>query len=133
MIDGERQEHYFPVTPDDKESKRRLKLPLMTRALAEARQKALESISADDRYLLLQRHGEFVELDPQAPFGPNSSCLDELLTAVDVEGGAGDGGVRHEMDGEGGDVGRGDDAAYRQVGPELHESRLESVSENRLR
>ena len=72
----------------------------------------IESISADDRYLLLQRHGEFVELDPQAPFGPDSSCLDELLTAVDVEGGAGDGGVRHEMDGEGGDVGRGDDAAH---------------------
>ncbi len=105
----------------------------MTRALAEARQKALESISADDRYLLLQRHGEFVGLDPQAPFGPDSSCLDELLTAVDVEGGAGDGGVRHEMDGEGGDVGRGDDAAYRQVGPELHASRLESISEDHLR
>ena len=72
MIDGERQEHYFPVTPADKESKRRLKLPLMTRALAEARQKVLESISADDPYLLLQRHGEFVEVDPQAPLVPTA-------------------------------------------------------------
>ena len=66
-------------------------------------------------------------------FRPDGSCLDELLTAVDVEGGAGDGGVRHEMDGERGDVGRGDDAAYRQVRPELHASRFEPIAEDHLR
>jgi len=42
-----------------------------------------------------------------------------LLAAVDVEGRAGDRGVRHEVDGQCGDVGRADDAADRQRGPEL--------------
>jgi hypothetical protein len=40
----------------------------------------------------------------------------ELLTAIDVEGRAGDRGVCHEVDGQGGDVGRADDAADRQGG-----------------
>ena len=35
------------------------------------------------------------------------SALDELLAAVDVECRSGDGGVRHEVEGEGGDVLRG--------------------------
>jgi hypothetical protein len=42
-----------------------------------------------------------------------------LLAAVDVEGGAGDRGVRHEVDGQCGDVGGADDAADRQRGTEL--------------
>ena len=46
------------------------------------------------------------------------SSFDELLAAVDVEGRAGDRGVRHEVDGQCGDVGRADDAADRR-GPEL--------------
>src|SRR5271165_7631314 len=45
--------------------------------------------------------------------------FDELLAAVDVEGRAGDRAVRHEVHGQGGDVGRADDAADRQRGPEL--------------
>ena len=40
-----------------------------------------------------------------------SSRVDELLAAVDIVGCSGDGCVRHEMDGEGGDVGRADHAA----------------------
>jgi hypothetical protein len=37
----------------------------------------------------------------------------ELLAAVDVVGRAGDGGVGHDVDGQGGDVGWADDAVTR--------------------
>jgi hypothetical protein len=43
----------------------------------------------------------------------DGSPLDELLAAVDVEGRAGDRRVRHEVDGQCGDVGRADDASDR--------------------
>ncbi len=43
-----------------------------------------------------------------------SGAVEQLLAAVDVEGGAGEGRVRHEVDGERGDVRGPDDAADRQ-------------------
>src|SRR5215468_8431971 len=49
---------------------------------------------------------------------PRSSA-GELLAAVDVEGRASHCGVRHEVDGQCGDVGRADDVADRQRGTEL--------------
>jgi len=45
--------------------------------------------------------------------------FDELLAAVDVDGRAGDRGVRHEVDAQCGDVGRAVAAADRQRGTEL--------------
>src|SRR4051812_6735825 len=45
---------------------------------------------------------------------PPPSWRDQLLTAVDVEGRAGDRRVRHEMNRERGDVGRADDSPDRQ-------------------
>ena len=50
---------------------------------------------------------------------PVASVRDELLAAVDVVGRAGERGVRHEVDGERGDVGRSDDASDRQRRAEL--------------
>ena len=57
------------------------------------------------------------------------SSFDELLAAVDVEGRAGDRGVRHEVDGQRGDVGRADDAADRQRGTELLAALVDPVAE----
>jgi hypothetical protein len=54
---------------------------------------------------------------------------DELLAAVDVEGGAGDGRVGHEVDREGGHVGRPDHAADRERGAELGPACFEVVAE----
>lgn len=59
--------------------------------------------------------------------GSRGSSLDELLAAVDVEGRAGDRGVRHEVDRKGGDVGRADDTPDRQGRPELVASRVEMI------
>jgi hypothetical protein len=42
-------------------------------------------------------------------------AVEELLSAVDVERRAGDGGVRHQVDGEGCDVLRADDTPYGQA------------------
>jgi hypothetical protein len=52
-----------------------------------------------------------------------ASALDELLPAVDVEGRTGHRGVRHEVDGERGDVLRPDDAPDRQGRSKLLETR----------
>ena len=60
---------------------------------------------------------------------PSRSSFDELLAAVDVEGRAGDRGVRHEVDGQCGDVGRADDAADRQRGTELLAALVDLVAE----
>jgi hypothetical protein len=57
------------------------------------------------------------------------SSFDELLAAVDVEGRAGDRGVRHKVDGQCGDVGRADDAADRQRGTELRSALVDLVAE----
>ncbi len=61
------------------------------------------------------------------------SPLDELLAAVDVEGRAGDRRVRHEVDGQCGDVGRADDASDRQRRAELFAARVQPVAEDRRR
>jgi hypothetical protein len=57
------------------------------------------------------------------------SSFEELLAAVDVEGRAGDRGVRHEVDSQGGDVGWADDAADRQRGTELRSALVDPVAE----
>src|SRR6266545_2022035 len=57
------------------------------------------------------------------------SPLDELLTAVDVEGRAGDRRVGHEVDGQRGDVGRTDDASDRQRRTKLLAARVQLVAE----
>jgi hypothetical protein len=59
------------------------------------------------------------------------SALDELLATVDVESRASDGGVRHQVDGESGDVLRAYDTPYRQGCPELLAPRVEAISEDR--
>ena len=51
--------------------------------------------------------------------------VDEPLAPVDVVGRAGNGGVDHELNGEGRDVGRSDDAPDRQGGAQLVASALE--------
>ena len=61
--------------------------------------------------------------------GIRRSSFEELLAAVDVEGRAGDRGVRHEVDGQGGDVGRADDPADRQRGTELRSAFVDPVAE----
>src|SRR5215831_6726999 len=61
------------------------------------------------------------------------SPLDELLTAVDVEGRTRDRRVRHEMDGQCGDVGRADDAPDRQRLAELLAAFLQLIAEDRRR
>src|SRR5262245_33559653 len=60
-----------------------------------------------------------------------SSGLDELLAAVDVEGGACDRGIRHQVEGQRSDVGWVDDTADRQRRTELLAAGLESVTEQR--
>jgi hypothetical protein len=63
-------------------------------------------------------------------FGPwGRSLLDELLAAVDVERGAGDRDIRHQVHGERGDVGRSDDAPDRQGAAELLAAGVELVAE----
>src|SRR5215470_2715517 len=64
---------------------------------------------------------------------PADSPLDELLTAVDVEGRTRDRRVRHEMDGQCGDVGRADDAPDRQRLAELLAAFLQLIAEDRRR
>src|SRR5262249_58810837 len=54
---------------------------------------------------------------------------DELLAAVDVEGRAGNRRVRHEVNGQCGDVGRADDASDRQRRAELLAARVQLVAE----
>jgi hypothetical protein len=54
---------------------------------------------------------------------------DELLAAVDVVGGAGQGRVDHDVDCEGSHVGRPDHAADRERGAELSPAHLEVVAE----
>jgi hypothetical protein len=63
----------------------------------------------------------------------SGSSLDELLSAVDVEGRAGDRRVRHEVDGQCGYVGRTDDPSDWQVGTELLAARVQLVAEERRR
>jgi len=57
--------------------------------------------------------------------------LDKLLAAIDVEGRAGHGRVRHEMDGERGDVGRAHDAADWQRGTQMLATRVQLIAEDR--
>ena len=59
----------------------------------------------------------------------SGSSLDELLSAVDVEGRAGDRRVRHEVDGQCGYVGRTDDPSDWQDGTELLAARVQLVPE----
>jgi len=61
------------------------------------------------------------------------SGIDQLLAAIDVVGRAREGGVRHEVDGECGDVGGPDNAADRQRRAELVTAFIESVAEQRRR
>src|SRR5215472_4265099 len=61
------------------------------------------------------------------------SPLDELLAAVDVVGGAGNRRVRHEVNGQCGDVLRADDASDRQRRAELLAARVQLVAEERRR
>src|ERR1700712_5324295 len=58
------------------------------------------------------------------------SSSDELLPPVDVEGGAGERGVGHDVHLERGDVGRLDDAVDRQGRPELLTPGVEAVAED---
>ena len=61
------------------------------------------------------------------------SPLDELLAAVDVEGRAGDRRIRHEVDGQSGDVSRADHASDRQRRAELLAARFQLVAEDHRR
>ncbi len=61
------------------------------------------------------------------------SPLDELLAAVGVVRCSSDRCVRHEVDGERGDVGRADDAPDRQRLAELLATRVQLVAEQRCR
>lgn len=65
------------------------------------------------------------------PFGVMGSSGDELLSAVDVVGRAGERGVGHDVDGERGDVGGTDDAADGERRAQLVPALLELVSEQR--
>jgi hypothetical protein len=71
--------------------------------------------------------------DEATPRVRSASSLDELLSAVDVEGRAGDRRVCHEVDGQCGYVGRTDDPSDRQVGTELLAARVQLVAEERRR
>ena len=62
-----------------------------------------------------------------------ASSSDELLAAVNVEGRAGERRIRHEVDGQCGDVGRADDTADRQCGTKLFAARVQIVAEERRR
>src|SRR4051795_2886451 len=57
------------------------------------------------------------------------SSVHELLAAVDVVCRACDGGVRHEVDCQGGDVIRPDDAPDRQTSAQLFTALVDSVAE----
>ena len=59
--------------------------------------------------------------------------LDQLLAAVDVVGRTGDGAVRHEVDGERGDVGAPDHAPDGQRGAELVTPLLELIAKQLCR
>lgn len=63
----------------------------------------------------------------------STSPFDELLATVDVEDGASDRRVRHQADGERGDVGRANDASDRQRRTQLRAAGVESIAENRRR
>jgi hypothetical protein len=60
-----------------------------------------------------------------------ASTVDELLASVDVEGRAGDRGVRHEVQGQRGDVGGADDAPDRQRHAELLTSSFQLIAQDR--
>lgn len=64
-------------------------------------------------------------------FSLTRSALDELLAAVDVESRPGNGGVRHQVDGQGGDVLGANDAMYRQGCAQLFAAPVEAVPEDR--
>jgi hypothetical protein len=57
--------------------------------------------------------------------------LRRVLAAVDVEGCPSDGGVRHQVDGHGGEILRTDDASYWQGFAQLFAPRVELVTEER--
>ena len=57
------------------------------------------------------------------------SSLVELLAAADVDGRAGDRGVGHEVDGQGGYIGWADDTSDRQSRAQLLAARVELVAE----
>ena len=55
----------------------------------------------------------------RSPARGSASPLDDLLTAVDIVCRSGDGRVCHEVNGQGGNVGRPDHAADRQSAAQL--------------
>src|SRR6478672_47766 len=57
----------------------------------------------------------------------------ELLTTVDVEGGAGQGGIGHQVNGQSADVRGGHDPADRELGPQFAPPVFQLVSEQRSR
>ena len=61
------------------------------------------------------------------------SALDELLAAIDLERRTGDGRVRHQVDGERGDVGRADHSSDRQRRLELVASCAQPIAERGCR
>src|SRR5215204_4968231 len=63
---------------------------------------------------------------------PGTSA-DELLPSVDVVGRARDGGVGHDVDGQGSDVGGPDDAADRERAAQLLAPGVEPIAEERGR
>src|ERR1700691_3689171 len=62
-----------------------------------------------------------------------NQLVHELLTAVDVERRAGERGVGHDVDGQRGNVGGGDDAPNGECRPQLIAALLEPVAEQRCR
>ena len=76
------------------------------------------------------RKGEALQVSVASGTG---SPLDELLAAVDVVRCSGEGCVRHEVDGQGGDVGRADHAADRESRAELLATRIQLIAEERRR
>src|SRR6476620_2089610 len=74
-----------------------------------------------------QSYGRSHSMTP--PSRPSASDSDELLTAVDVKGPAGERGVGHDVDRECGDVSRPDDASDWQRRTELFAARVQLVAE----
>jgi hypothetical protein len=72
-------------------------------------------------------------LPPRSVPQVRESALDELLTAVDLDRGTGDRSVRHEVDGQRGDVGRGDEAPDRKRHSQLLAARRVVTAEVRRR
>ena len=70
---------------------------------------------------------------PQAISNLHGSRLDQLLAAVDVVRCSGDCCVRHEVDGERGDIGRADHAPDRQRLAKLLATRVQLIAEQRCR